>query len=593
MKTLNIASDLPIPLQAVTSTFAILAKRGSGKSNVAVAMAEEFYKHGAPFVTIDPKGDWWGIRSSANGKGPGLAIPIFGGLHGDVPLEVTASKLLADLVAEKRLTCVLDTSEFSKKEQTRFLMDFFDRLYRKNREPLHIFLEEAEESAPQRVFDEMARLVYLVSKIVKLGRTRGLGMTAITQRSASLNKDVLTQVETLIVLRTTAPQDRKAILEWVREHEVGEEAIASLPGLQNGEGWIWSPHFLGTMQRVRFRRRETFDSGATPEVGKSTVAPARLADINLDDVRTAMAATIEKAKADDPSLLRQEIAALREKVRMLESTPVATVTEPVPMFQKDELDKLKVAAYAVQNTIGVLQEQYTRVAARTSELANIVTTIERVVSARDGNPNSRHAIAMSGRQAGKTWVEKQFLDKENSPYVSLNMQTPKSTADGANGNVIFGNVIFEKAHRTVLTVLAQHPGGCDRKKLALLAGYTYNGHFRNVLSELRAKGYMEGGNTEIMRITRDGGIALGPFDPVPTSLDERRAFWLNKFEKAHRTILEALFRYPNGLDRSGLCELTGYTYNGHFRNVLSELRTAGVLIGSNTGTMRAAPELLG
>ena len=39
---------------------------------------------------MDPKGDWWGLRAAADGKGPGLPIVIVGGEHGDVPLEVGA-----------------------------------------------------------------------------------------------------------------------------------------------------------------------------------------------------------------------------------------------------------------------------------------------------------------------------------------------------------------------------------------------------------------------------------------------------------------------------------------------------------------------
>jgi hypothetical protein len=38
---------------------------------------------------------------------PGLSIPIFGGKHGDLLLERSSGELLADLIAEKRLSCVL------------------------------------------------------------------------------------------------------------------------------------------------------------------------------------------------------------------------------------------------------------------------------------------------------------------------------------------------------------------------------------------------------------------------------------------------------------------------------------------------------
>lgn len=90
--TLAIAPDLDLPLEAVTETFAILAKRGKGKTNTAVVMAEEMIGAGLPVVVLDPVGVWWGIRSSADGKAPGLPVVIFGGDHADLPLEEHAGR---------------------------------------------------------------------------------------------------------------------------------------------------------------------------------------------------------------------------------------------------------------------------------------------------------------------------------------------------------------------------------------------------------------------------------------------------------------------------------------------------------------------
>ncbi|MFL5737325.1 MAG: ATP-binding protein, partial [Actinomycetota bacterium] len=221
-------------------------------------------------VVVDPVGAWWGLRSSRDGKSEGLAIPIFGGYRGDVPLEPTAGKLIADVVVDERLSCVLDVSAFdSEGAKRRFLADFAERLFRRkgqpgNEDPLHLFLEEADDYAPQRGGGvEINRTLGAFQRIVKQGRARGLGSTMITQRSAVLNKDLLTQIETLVVLRTTSPQDRKAIEGWVTYHGLAEEILASLHELKDGEAWIWSP-WLSLVERIRFPRRRTFDSGSTP-----------------------------------------------------------------------------------------------------------------------------------------------------------------------------------------------------------------------------------------------------------------------------------------------------------------------------------------
>jgi hypothetical protein len=75
---LTIAKDLRLPAEAVTQTFAILAKRGAGKTYTAAVMVEEMLKAGLPVVVGGPVGVWWGLRSSADGQQAGLPIVIMG-----------------------------------------------------------------------------------------------------------------------------------------------------------------------------------------------------------------------------------------------------------------------------------------------------------------------------------------------------------------------------------------------------------------------------------------------------------------------------------------------------------------------------------
>ena len=100
---LQLSKTFSLPLDAATRRMAILAMSGAGKSNTAVVMAEEMFRHRIPWVAIDPKGDWWGIRSNQKGDSGGLPLPVLGGLHGDLPLEPTAGKVIGDLIADQRL----------------------------------------------------------------------------------------------------------------------------------------------------------------------------------------------------------------------------------------------------------------------------------------------------------------------------------------------------------------------------------------------------------------------------------------------------------------------------------------------------------
>src|ERR1044072_1579595 len=126
---LNLANNLKLPLDVVTQTLAILAKRRAGKSYTMRRLVEQLVKASQQVVLVDPKGDQWGIRSSADGKGPGLPLVILGGERADVPLEPGAGEMVAKLVVEERVSCVIDLSLFRKHEVSTFMTGFMAKLY--------------------------------------------------------------------------------------------------------------------------------------------------------------------------------------------------------------------------------------------------------------------------------------------------------------------------------------------------------------------------------------------------------------------------------------------------------------------------------
>lgn len=571
MKRLTLGAGLTLPVDCITQTFAALAVRGAGKSNLGAVMAEEMFVAGLPFVAIDPVGSWRGLRSGGDGqKDGGLPIPIFGGRDGDLPLQRGAGETLADLIAEQRLSCVIDLTGFeSEGDKKAFLLAFARRLYLKNENPLHLFLEEADDYIPQRPMRDEAQLLRAWENIVRRGRARGLGVTLITQRSAAINKAVLTQVETLFVLRTTGPQDIAAIEAWVQYHQVDKSLLRSLAGLENGEAWVWSPHYLKRFDRVRIRRRRTFDTGATPKNLKGTDARpvATLADVDLTALRTKLAGAIEQAKADDPRELRKRITELERQVK------AAAATTPPPTVQRVEVPVIPEAVRAQARALDAAVQQGVR--ALTELVERHRQDVEREVRALFG------LMAVSASQTVPHVPVRASYAPKRTPQLSTAQKTE------------VGSPNLGKAERAILTVLAQHPDGCERGKLTLLAGYRYSGGFRNSLSSLRSAGYLEGGNEAVMRITDAGLAALGLVEPLPTG-DELRTYWLQhpSLGKAERTILEALFYNPKGITAGDLCAVTGYEFSGGFRNSLSTLRTAGLLVGRNTERMRAADVLM-
>ncbi len=574
MTSLKVAKNLSIPASAITETFAILAARGAGKSNTAAVMAEEMFKAKLPFVVIDPVRAWWGLRSSADGKGPGLPIPIFGGKRGDVPLERGGGQLIADLIVDQRLSCVLDISDFeSEAAKKQFLLDFARRLYQRNEAPLHLFLEESDDYIPQKPMKDELQLLRAWENIVRRGRSRGLGMTMITQRSAVLNKNVLTQAQTLIAMRTTGPQDIAAIEAWLKYHQQGKEILESLPSLEDGEAWVWSPRFLKKTVRVRFRMRETFDSGATPKMSKEAKKPATLADIDLKTVKQKMEATIERAKAEDPRQLRAKIAELERQ----------TKAGPVPAAGKLEIKEVPVIT---DKQFAQLEKTANKVAAVLKRAIESSATIQEAVKSLEAISREISTTArMKSIIKNESSLVRQGFHVPGARAASAKLiLTPTLSPRSSRGQALKerGNSVdsLPSGARKILIALAQYPDGRTKVQVAILTGYAHGGGgFINYLGSLRSKGYITGGNDRL-RITEAGVVALGGFTPLPTGA-ELLEHWRRKLGKAERAALDVLISvYPESLPSETVAERAGYAPGtGGINNAFSRLRTLELIHG--------------
>src|SRR3990167_3300659 len=97
---------IQVPINAATKTFAILAKRGAGKTYTAAVVAEEMHKAGIPFVVFDPIDVWWGLRFKADGKSEGLPIVVFGVENADIKLTRDMGVQIAQAVVKHNISCV-------------------------------------------------------------------------------------------------------------------------------------------------------------------------------------------------------------------------------------------------------------------------------------------------------------------------------------------------------------------------------------------------------------------------------------------------------------------------------------------------------
>src|SRR3984893_15913763 len=240
---------------------------------------------------LDPLSVWWGLKSAADGKAPGFPIPVFGGDHADIPLHDAAGPIIGELIVTSGISAVLDMASMRKAEQARLVADLLDYLFTHNRDPLWIVLEEADAFAPPQPMGDLTRVLGEVDRIARRGRNFGFRLISITQRPAKLNKDVLTQLSTLIALGITSPQDRDAIKAWVdgnADRDKARDVYESLAHLKVGEGWIWAPdHSL--LKRVKFPAITTLDTSKTPKAGDARITAPVLAATDIAKLRAAFA----------------------------------------------------------------------------------------------------------------------------------------------------------------------------------------------------------------------------------------------------------------------------------------------------------------
>ena len=591
---LSLSPDVRISITAVMGNrTAIFGISGSGKSNTATVIMERLLAEREQIILIDPKGEGHGLLSLTNGKPSNLDIIVFGEPHGHIDaLKEDHANYLADFVVDSGRSVVLSLLGFeSDSAERRFVARFLRQLYRRKtkqqkRSRMLVVIDEAHlfvpESGGQGFKGDVAELAGACQRVVRQGRSFGIGTLLVDQRPQDVAKRVLTQCRTIICHQLTHNRDCEALADWVEgygESERGERFLASLASLQPGAAWVWSPH-LGIFQQTKIFERTTFDTGAAPD-GKHSKRLQR-AEVDMNRLQGQLDAVVQEVKANDVSLLKQRILQLEKQVK----TPPAVPTKVVPAtVVHKKMPKAEVTAIAKRVAAEACRPVFQSYREFQRLLQRLMTQMEpitsQVVIVRDFKLPEL-AVAVPDQPAPTPPApQPKLLPPKLPPQPSRSEAAPAKIDTNGRGP--------GRCERAILGVLFQHPEGCEKGKLSLLSGYSYNGSFRTALAYLRSAQLIAGGNEEIMRITALG-LGAGQYEPLPPGrlVDH----WIGRFDLCPRKILSALLQTPDGMDANDLATATGYPYNGSFRTALSTLRTAGVVVGRNTETMKASQFLL-
>jgi hypothetical protein len=561
---IRLAKELSLPLDAVTQTMAAIARKGAGKTYLAQLMAEQMVDAEAQVVALDPVGNWWSLRVAADGKGKGKDVFVLGGERGDVPLTPEAGARVARFLIERRVSAVLDVSPFREGERKRFAADFAEEFFHRKkaqRSAVHLFIEEAQKFIPQRSGPDEARMLGAFENIVRLGRNYGIGATLITQRPQSVNKEVLSQVECLCVLQVNGTHERKALEEWVQEAGADRKLVGELPGLERGEGFVWSPSWLRIFDRVHFAKKTTFDASATPEVGKAARA-ATLAAVDVEQLRADLAEVVKQAEADDPKALKRRIAELERAGRSHEGF------RPAPAPIQIEVPVLNAA------DVAAIEAAADKVVAAANEFRRIAET---AVSISGGCFDQAKGILEAARRvAGRAPVAATPASgrppRAPTPRVT---RTAEPRRGPATGDLTGPEQRIIDAIAWLESLGVETP---EQTAVAFLAGYTIGGGaFNNPRGRLHQRGFIKYvGNG--LRLTEEG-TAHANLPETPLTTEQLQRAVLDRLPGPEQRILKPLLEsYPAPMGMEDLARAAGYEPGGGaFNNPRGRLRSLGLI----------------
>jgi hypothetical protein len=556
--TAGMRAYISLPVDAVTETFGILGIKGSGKSTTAKQLVEQLTKVGQKCVIIDPMGSWWGLKASADGKSEGLPFTILGGDRADVPITPKAGELIADLVIDTESPLIIDLSLMRKGQRTDFMEAFAEKLYYRNREPVMLVLDECDLLVPQMVRNDLARLVGAIEDIVRRGRQRGIGCTLISQRPASINKGVLSQVSTLVCHRLAAAHDRKAIDDWVTAQAdpiSQQRMMAELAKMPAGTAWVWSPSWLDLFERLDINMPSTFDSFETPKAGQKRIEPKVLSKPDIDALEAKLKQVIEEAEENDPKALRRRISELERELAN---------RQPQVEVQTVEVEKVIERVVVPDMVMPGLDSLRSRLGGVVEAIDSLCEDVAAAIYVIEEEPLKERPVG-----AGPESLKVKF--HQIAAVKPVRVQEPsKGSGD---------DIVLRAGPRRILEALIrQHPMRLTLSQVGVLSKLkTSSGTFSTYKSELLRGGYVEINDGE-WTVTQRGFDYMGEVPKQPMTTEEILAMWRGVLRAGPRKMLDVLLAaYPDSVLRTELATAVEMVpTSGTFSTYLSDLRRNGL-----------------
>ncbi|AFZ74453.1 ATP-binding protein [Natronobacterium gregoryi] len=248
--------DLSLPVvELLTGRGFVTGKSGSGKSNTASVIAEELLEAGFPLLIVDTDGEYYGLKEEYEMLHAGADEEC------DIQIGPEHAEQMAELALEENVPIILDVSGYLDEEEANELLRKVARQLfvkeKKLKKPFLLVVEEVHEYIPEG--GGVGETGKLLIKIGKRGRKHGLGIVGISQRPADVKKDFITQANWLVWHRLTWNNDTKVV-----GRIIDTEYSERVSELDDGQAFVQTDWDEADVRKVQFRRKRTFDAGATP-----------------------------------------------------------------------------------------------------------------------------------------------------------------------------------------------------------------------------------------------------------------------------------------------------------------------------------------
>ncbi len=566
-------SKFPIPELALEQHIACLGKTGSGKTSTAKLIIEHVVAEGYRVCVLDPiKSDWWGVISSADGKRAGLPFTVLGGPHGHAPLPAKAGRVLAELVAAGKLPLsILDMAEFKPGQHQAFFIEFAETLMRRVKGVLYLVMEEAHFLAPkeQAGVGQENLSIYWAKMLATAGRSKGIRLIVLTQRTQALHNALLGSCDTMIVHRLTAPADQKPVRDWLKANVSDKETIAAidtgLSSLKTGTAWLCSGE-AKVFALHAWPRIETFDNSATPDRAGEAGREVKTATVDLDALKAMIGDAVEEAQANDPKKLRADVARLERELAAAQKHPAAA---PISAAERQRLHQEGYAAALRQ----IQSERDREIAeAFTAGADAMLEQLQKGATAARAKlaPPKAKALAAPRNVTPAPKPASPGSGKAVSPKPP---PAPRPVPTPANDGALTG------PQATLMRALAwwramgqERP---TRAQVAAMAGWSVtSGHIKNVAGELRALGLVDFPGQGVLTLTPEGEAAA----PEPDLRQGFRDSLRQVMSGPQRQLFDALLELGGRASRHDACVHLGWSVtSGHIKNIAGELRTMQVL----------------